>query len=50
MACRSSLNDTAVNDVKNLPGLLRTLSEDKQFDLVLERQGIVQTLNIYLEL
>ncbi|MEL6710288.1 MAG: type II secretion system protein GspC [Pseudomonadota bacterium] len=45
-----SLNDTAVNDIKNLPGLLRTLSEDKQFDLVLERQGIVQTLNIYLEL
>lgn len=45
-----SLNDTAVNDIKNLPRLLRTLSEDKQFELVLERQGVLQTLNIYLEL
>ncbi len=45
-----SLNDIAVNDIKNLPGLLSTLSEDKQFELVLERRGVVQTLNIYLEL
>ncbi len=45
-----SLNDTSVNDLKNLPALLETLSKDKQFDLILERQGEVQTLNIYLEL
>ena len=45
-----SLNDTSVNDLKNLPSLLETLSKAKQFDLVLERQGEVQTLNIYLEL
>ncbi len=45
-----SLNDIAVNDIKNLPGLLSTLSEDKRFELVLERRGVVQTLNIYLEL
>lgn len=43
-----SLNDTGLNDLKNLPTLLKTLSEDKQFELTLERNGTVQTLNIYL--
>jgi general secretion pathway protein C len=45
-----NLNDTPLNDIKNLPVLIKALSEDKQFDITLERGGEVQTLNIYLEM
>lgn len=44
------LNGTALNDIKNLPTLIKSLSEDKQFDITVERDGEVRTLNVYLEM
>lgn len=44
------LNGTAFNDIKNLPTLIKTLSEDNQFDITVERDGDVRILSVYLEM
>ena len=44
------LNGTSLDDIKNLSTVIKALSEDKQFDITLERAGEVRTLNVYLEM
>lgn len=45
-----SLNGISLNDIKQLPTLIKTLSEDDRFEVMLERNGVTQSINIYLEM
>jgi general secretion pathway protein C len=45
-----SLNDIALNDIKQLPTLIKILSEEDRFAVMLERKGVTRSMNIYLEM
>lgn len=45
-----SLNGIQLNDIKQLPTLIKTLSEVERFEIMLERDGVMQSIDIYLEM